>query len=226
MVDTSLTFMNKLRLQLEKFLIKKNDFQLLGETYDLILLIPADRYSTDIKYSLVVSAKTLNAIHQREVIKDILTYFKETLDSNEYNSITRINVINTEDPLVRNLKMMFGFREEAYELNDITVGGIRISFAYLIKSLILDKLIEGNALKLQIIYPEGNIGDVNAGIIRIERDFSIIYYTGKGLRELWRQDMSNEEKEQANAIKNSPEHHLIENNFVAKVRLDDIIKVI
>jgi|GEM_PF-1701798 hypothetical protein len=226
MVDTTLTYIHKLLRQLEKFLIEKNGFQLSGETYDLILLIPSDRYSTDIKYSLVVSAKTLNHFHQKEVIKALLTYFKETLDNNEYNSITRINVINTEDPLVKNLKMMFGFREEAFELNDITIAGIRINFAYLIKSLILDKLIEGRALKLQIMDPEGNISDISAGIIRIERDFSIVYYTGKGLRELWKPDMSNEEKKHAQAIKNLPEHDLIENHFVSRKRLDDILKVI
>ena len=226
MVDTSLTYIHKLLRQLEKFLLEKNRFQLLGETYDLILLIPSDRYSTDIKYSLVVSAKTLDDTHQKEVIKDLLTHFKETLESNEYNSITRINVINTQDPLVKNLKMMFGFREEAFELNDITVGGIKINFAYLIKSLILDKLIEGKALKLEIVDPEGNISDISAGIIRIEQDFNVVYYTGKGLRELWKPDMSNEEQEHAQSIKNLPERYLIENHFVAKRRLDDIIRVI
>ena len=226
MVETASTYVHKLLRELEKFLIKKNEFHLSGETYEIILLIPTEKYSPDSKYSLVLSAKALNDFSQKDVIREIFTSFKEALDVNEYNSITRINVIHTADPLVKGLKMMFGFREEMFELNNITVGGVNIDFAYLIKSLVLDKLIEGRALSLEIIDPEGNPGTIKAGIIRIDRDYKVVYYTGKGLKAIFAPDMSEKERSVAERLKNENETYLIQHNYISSKKLDEIVKVV
>ncbi len=225
MVETASIYTHKILRQLEKFLILKNGFNLLGETYELILLIPSDKYSTDTKYSLIISAKSLNNFQQKDIIKEIFTAFKETLEIDEFNSISRINVIHTHDSFVRNLKLMFGLREEIIELNNITVGGANIDFAYLIRSLVLDKLIAGRALNLEIIDPDGNLGHISAGIKGIDNSFNVVYYTGKGLREIFGLEKTKSEEDDAEILKNMNEQYLISNHLIAKIRFDDINKV-
>ena len=226
MVETTSTYIHKILGQLEKFLIWKNGFHLLGKTYDLILLIPSERYSSDAKYSLMISAKSLDNYHQKDIIKEIFTVFKNTLEVDEFNSIARINVIHSEDSFVRNLKQMFGFREEIFELNSITVGGVHIEFAYLVKSLVLDKLVEKRAVTLEVIDSEGSINQISAGVKRINEDFFLVYYTGKGLRELFGQEMTAQEKLNAEILIKKGEQFLMENQFIAQKRLDDILRVL
>ena len=219
MVET--LFIHKVLKNLEKYLIKKNNYNLLGHTYDLILLIPSDKYFSDTKYSLIISLKQLNNFNQKDVIKELLLFIKENLNEEEYAAITRINILHSEDSFVKNLNYMFAHREEVIEIEGITVGGMPIEFAYLVKSLILDKLIEGRALKLEFI----NGKSINAGIIRIEKDFNVVYYTGKGLREIWKPDMTEEERVNAEFLNNQSESYLLEHQYMMKTPLDDIVKV-
>jgi hypothetical protein len=223
MVETK--FIHTILKRLEKYLIRKNDFYLSGDTYDLILFIPSDKYLSDAKYSLMISARKLNNLHQKDIIKELLNDFKEVLKFEEYNSISRLNIIHSEDPFVKNLKSVFAFREEMIEINEILVGGVQIDFAYLVKSLVLDRLVENTALAIEI-RTQGNQKEViNAGIIRIEHNFDVVYYTGRGLREIWKPDMTDEQKENAEALKKKSEDYLILNHYIGKTRLDDILKV-
>lgn len=223
MVDNKLV--NSILKRLEKYLIKTNNFQLAGDNYDLILLLPSDKYLSDAKYSLLVSSKKLNNFHQKELIKELLNDFKDVLNFQEYNSISRLNLINSEDPFVKNLKFVFAFREKLIEINDITVGGVRIEFAYIIKSLVLDKLVQNKAVTFELKPINEKINLVNAGIIRIEKNFDIVYYTGKGLREIWKSGMTTEQMEHASKLKQKNEGFLLEHNYIAKTSLDDIEKI-
>ena len=100
---------NKILKSLEKYLLKKNNFQLTGENYDLILLTPMDKYQADTKYALLISAKRFDKLQQKEAIRDLLTFFKEDLETDEYNAISRLNVIHSEDRLVKNLNLLSTF---------------------------------------------------------------------------------------------------------------------
>lgn len=211
--------------RLEKYLVKKNNFQLSGETYDLILFIPSDRYQSNNKFSLLISFNKLNNLNQKDVIKELLTDFKDVLKFEEYNAISRLNIVHSEDPFVKNLKFVFAFREQILEINDIPIGGVQIDFAYLVKSLVLDKLIPNRALKMEILNEDNVRQTVNAGIIKIEKTFDVLYYTGKGLREMWKPDMTDVEKDKAENLKSKSENFLIQNQFIAKTNLDKIIKV-
>ena len=65
MVKTNL--IDKILKRLEKYIIRKNDFHLVGDNFDLVLFIPSDKYLSDTKYSLLISAKKLDNFKQKEV---------------------------------------------------------------------------------------------------------------------------------------------------------------
>lgn len=224
MVETK--FIHTVLKRLEKYLVRKNDFQLNGENYDMILFIPSDRYQSNNKFSLLISYNRLNNLNQKDVIKELLTDFKEVLRFEEYNSISRLNIIHSEDPFVKNLKFVFAFREQIFEINDIPIGGVQIDFAYLVKSLVLDKLVSNRTLTLEILAADNSRQTINAGIIRIEQNFDVVYYTGKGLREIWKQDMTDKDKENAEYLKKQSEGYLIQKQYISKTNLDRIIKVL
>src|ERR1700722_1371320 len=102
MVET--IYIHKILKELEKYFIRKNNYRLSGDNYDLILFVPSDKYSSESKLSLIISAQIFNNFNQKEVIWELLNEFKKTLESEEYNSITRLNIIHSEDPFVKNLK--------------------------------------------------------------------------------------------------------------------------
>ena len=224
MVETK--FIHTVVKRLEKYLVRKNDFQLNGDTYDLILFVPSDKYLSDVKYSLLISYGKLNNLNQKDVIKELLNDFKGGLKFEEYNAISRLNIIHSEAPFVKNLKFVFAFREQVIEIKDIPVGGVQIDFAYLAKSLVLDKLIENHALSIEIINQDRIRKTINAGIIRIEKNYDVVYYTGKGLREIFKPDMTDEQKVIAEALKLNSEQYLIDNEYIGKINIDNILKVI
>ena len=96
-------FIEKILKSLERYMLRKNGFRLKGENYELILLLPSDKYVSDSKYSLLISAKILDNYQQKDMIRELLIDFKETLQFYEYNLISRINIIHSNDPFVKNL---------------------------------------------------------------------------------------------------------------------------
>lgn len=155
------------------------------------------------------------------LIMDLLIHFKEYLNPAEYNLISRINIVQSSDPLVKNLGLLFSFREALIEIREVQIGGLKIDLGYLAKSLILDKLIEGQAVTL--VLRDGH--QINAGIKRIESNFNLVYYTGKGLREIWGTDASPEETRTLR-LKEAPEEELIKQNYIAITNMDLIYKII
>jgi hypothetical protein len=216
---------NKILKSLEKYLLKKNNFQLSGENYDLILFTPVDKFRADTKYSLLISARRFNKLQQREVIKDLLTYLKDVLESDEYNAIARLNIIHSDDLFVKNLKFAFPYRQDILEINNIFIGEANIDYAFLVKSLILDSLKEGQALTLEIVNHD-KIDFINAGIIRVDNNYEIIYYTGKGLREIFKSDMTDKEKINAEQLKKTTETDLIRSGYIAKIAIDNVVRVV
>lgn len=223
MVETK--FIRTVLKRLEKYLIRKNNFYLRGDTFDLILFVPSDKYLSDAKYSLIISAKSLNTLQEKDVIRELLNDFKGILKFDEYNAISRLNIIHTEDPFVKNLKFGFGFREEIIEINEIPVGGVRIDYAFLVKSLVIDKLIENRALIVEIKTENNQTETINMGVIRMEKNFDVVYYTGKALREMFKPEMTDEQRIIAEKLKKQPEDYLMLNHYIGKTALDNIIKV-
>lgn len=71
---------------------------------------------------------------------------------------------------------------------------------------------------------------VNYGVIRVMED-EIVYYTGKGLREMWKPNMTEEEKEIADKLRKIKEEEngeqmLIHSEHIAVTKFDDIARII
>jgi len=61
---------------------------------------------------------------------------------------------------------------------------------------------------------------INVGFQRIDGD-EVIYYTGKGLRAMFKPDMTEEEKKQADKLKELTEEELIQNQCMARKNIND-----
>jgi hypothetical protein len=210
---------NSIIKELEKFLIKKSNYRLNGENFDLILLIPTDKYSFDNKFSLYLSSAVLNKFSQKEIIMELLTDFKNYLTIQDYTALSRINILNNQEPFVRNMNLTYGFRESIIQLEDTYIGDVKIDFAFLLKSLVLDKLIMNRAVLLELY----NGQKMNAGIKRIEPNFDIVHYIGKGLKEMWKPEVIH--KGRAEFLKSQEEDYLFSNNYLSKIPLDKIAKI-
>ena len=71
---------------------------------------------------------------------------------------------------------------------------------------------------------------VNYGVIGLT-DNEVIYYTGKGLREMWKPNMTEEEKKLADQLKKigeseNGEQKLIQSEHIAITKFEDIERVI
>lgn len=67
---------------------------------------------------------------------------------------------------------------------------------------------------------------VNYGVIKVINDDKVLYYTGKGLREMWAPDMTEEQKVEAEILKGKEKEELMETGHVAITPLDDIERVL
>jgi hypothetical protein len=106
------------------------------------------------------------------------------------------------------------------------VGGINIDMAYLAKSMILDKLVANQALTMEIV-TEDNLQDiVNAGIEKMDNRFNITFYTGKGLKQMFDQNMNEEEEQMAAYLKSCDDIFLFENGYKAKINIDRIVRIL
>ena len=63
----------------------------------------------------------------------------------------------------------------------------------------------------------------NYGTIRVTQNMSkLIYYTGKGLREIFKPDMTEDEKHKAEELKKLDEKTLMRSGHIAEILLSEI----
>ena len=60
----------------------------------------------------------------------------------------------------------------------------------------------------------------------INSNYEIVYFTGKGLREMWKPDMTDVEKINAEKLRKMSETDLIRSEHVAKIGIDSIVRVV
>ena len=236
------TFASSLIKALERCLIKKNNFHLDGADYDLILLLPNDRENPEAGFSLILSASHFDNFHFRNIIEEVFITLLQELDKKDYNAISRVNILHSQEPFVRSLKKAnFSPKSFLLPIRDVLVAGVALELGFLLQSLRLGKLIENNVIRAQItnavqelpqrsMMPSSMVfkglaepaPPLNMGIKRIEQDFQIVYYTAKGLREIHNPTLSIEECELANQLRLKPESYLFDHSYLAKIPLDAI----
>jgi len=206
--------------RLERYFISLNDFKLNGRSYDLLLLLPADSgYTT--KYTWIISSKYLDDKPQKKVIHELLEDFRSALSKEDFASVSRISIINSNAPTVKNLNFMFPYRSEIIEISNNSIGGVEFENAFILHSRLLDKLREGNAVTIQ--NREGDF--INAGIISIDNQYRIKFYTGKGLRELFGRDRMDRENIKLVEKDRKSDDYLAENNLIDFIKFDDIFQI-
>jgi hypothetical protein len=84
----------------------------------------------------------------------------------------------------------------------------------------LEKLKPGQARVLTL----ENGDKINAGVIRVEGSL-LVFYTGKGLREMFKPDMSDEEKKKAEELKKLSEEALTKDKYISTLQISQIVDV-
>ncbi len=220
---------NSVTKRLEFYLIKKNNFKLTGQNYDLILFIPLNSVYDSSKYSLIISSKLLNKLNQKTMIEELLFDLSKNLSREEYLSINRINIIHSNSSFVKNMNFTISQRERLFKLNDFSIGEENISTAYLIKSLVLDKLIQGNTVTMEVLPDKKNPyifepSRINAGIKRIDKNFNVIYYTVRGLKTIFPRDRNSDKFSEQ--LKKESEKYLISEGYLSHISLQKISKIL
>ena len=83
-----------------------------------------------------------------------------------------------------------------------------------------DKIIIGEAKKVRL--KSGEI--VNAGFQRIEGN-EVLYYTGKGLKDIFDPNMTPEQHEVAEQLKRLSEEELMRDNYMARAKISDFEEI-
>jgi hypothetical protein len=213
------TVRNILR-RLEIYYLKNQGFLLTGKSYDLILLISAESSYNSSKYSWIISAKFLDNRIEKEVINELLSDFNRILTYEEFSSVSRINVINSNHSIVNNLRFVFPYQEDVIELNELSIGGVRFDKSFIIHSKILEKLKSGNVV--QIVTCQGE--QIPAGIIAMDKNLIIKYYTAKGLRTLYKTE-TEDEKVKAKELEKLSEQEKIQEDLIALIKLKEIFTI-
>ena len=65
---------------------------------------------------------------------------------------------------------------------------------------------------------------INAGTIRVE-DNHLVHFTGKALREMYKPDMTEDERKIATELMSKSEEYLTENNYISWTPLDTIVEI-
>ncbi len=70
---------------------------------------------------------------------------------------------------------------------------------------------------------------INYGVIR-KTENEVVYYTGKGLREMWKPDMTEDEKRKADELKEiekgeNGEQRLMSSGHIASTKFEEIIRI-
>jgi len=173
--------LNKIVTNLEKYLIVKSNFKLIGNNYDLIFFVANDDNLLNSTYSLVISAKTLNRYTEKDILMDLFQLLKDNLTPAEYTSVYKLNVIHTSDPFVKNMNFIFEpFKEKRKitEIIDLSIGSVYIQYGYLLKSLILDNLFQNKNVTILL----KDDSQLKTKIVGIQNNFKV--ETSDGIIEL------------------------------------------
>lgn len=114
------------------------------------------------------------------------------------------------------------------KLNQIgNLGLFKAALEFLINQTELKREYKYSPIKDKIVMGQARIAilrtgeKINVGWIRFDGDY-VVYYTGKGLREIWKPNMTAEEQERANMLKKKNESELIHEGMIDRILISDI----
>jgi hypothetical protein len=104
--------------------------------FALVMLIPTEPESLHSRYTLIVSAPWLNKHSPREAVSTILTSLLQQLGSTEapeYQQLTRITIIHTNDPFIRAITSAFDVTN-----GEVTIQNREASGIFLERAIVLE----------------------------------------------------------------------------------------
>ncbi len=144
----------------------------------------------------------------------LIFFTLKTLQSEHYE----VDISNGESNYIAKLNEIFSNKLFDYSL-DYLVGQIELKNEH--KGSIIDKIIIGQA-RVAIL----NSGEkINVGFIRVDNN-DVYFYTGKGLREMWKPNMSDKEKTEAERLKLKTENELIQEGYIDRKGIDEFTEII
>lgn len=122
------------------------------------------------------------------------------------------------------------FKNMLFEISNL--GLFKLALESLIHQIHLKRESRTYPIRNKIIPGQARVAvlqngqKINAGWIRFDDDNYVVYYTGQGLREMWKPNMTAEEQERANTLKQKKESELIKEGMIARALLSDFIDVL
>lgn len=179
----TLDFYQKLARQLELYLIQKANFVLPVAGYDLIVLLPVNAYSYDEKRTLLVSAASLDNVPLKTGLLGVLTKLRDGLSFEEYSSIFNVDIIESSAQVVQQLnasRLNPQFTDGDFEAPIQRIGGVTNQMITVIRSTVLNRLVPGEALSINLID-----GSTMHGVIKhikpLRDDAEVFVQTSDGL---------------------------------------------
>jgi hypothetical protein len=163
---------------LEKYYLEKTDFQLNGNSYDMIMVTPEQSNIESNKW--IISAKYFDNSEKPNLISDILEYFQRNLGPTDYLSVSSLIVLNSSLAFIQNIKFMFPFNNPVFELSNISIGGVDIDHAYIIHSRKLEKL----EVEKEVYVNHKIEGSIKIRPISLDRQWNLKCYTERGINQL------------------------------------------
>lgn len=121
------------------------------------------------------------------------------------------------------------FRNKLNEIGEMSL--FKAALEFLINQTLIKREYKTIPIREKIILGQAKIAilrngeKINAGWKRFDGDY-IVYYTGKGLREMWKPNMTEEELLRANILRQKEESELIQEGMIAKTLISEISDVI
>lgn len=206
------SFSNKIRLVIEKLLIKEFNYTLDSVNYEFIVI----NQESEFKYKIgVCSLQWEKSTYSHSKISIYLDFFKENLDFKTYEMIDSFKILPYTSPLSKGI--IDRINEigacEIYRTND-WIFGVAFNNVYFLKSRIFPHLKE-NVINTIILKSNEKI---NIPILNIDKEFNIVFFTKKGLKAL-----------EENEINQDPDEHEINSLFkrkmLSKIPFDKIFEV-
>ncbi len=137
---------------LERYFLRRNDFRLTGDSYDLVML--AESSASYQSYNLFVSAKMLDSGIHREVVREILASFRRISDFNAFSLINSLQILRSDSTFVKQARRTLLERttpwQPIYEGHNLELEGELFNSLLFVRPYLLERLRVGAEVKLEV----------------------------------------------------------------------------
>jgi hypothetical protein len=141
------------------------------------------------------------------------------------------HTLKTQQTQPFNVNVLINLNEYNSALSKITSNSLfKYSIEFITNQIDLKKEYKYPPIKDQIIAGQAriakikDIGEIPVGFIRVENNL-VYYYTGQGLRTMWKPNMTEDEKKIADELKGKDEKELIRLKHIESRDINEFIEI-